>query len=424
MLQATPAMVAKTIQLYETMEIRTGVMLVGLAASGKTSILHNLSAALTQLHTDGVSHPLYRPVEIRTLNPKAVSSDELYGYVNSTTLEWKDGLLGLAVRLSVVVTDEIHQWIVCDGPVDAVWIENLNTVLDDNKMLCLANSERIKLTPWIHMVFEVQDLAQASPATVSRCGMVYVDPRNLGWLPVVQSWRQTSSLDVWNDELLDFVVSLFETYVDDALHFANLNCSGVVNQVTVSKINMMCTLLTAMATNVDGLSYINKTDAKSLVAKMFAYALLWSIGGCYDDTSKQKLETFIVEALRKSPKVEVDDSYLPSGSLWDYKVNLSVHVWEDCLDFRTAYKFDPNIPFFDILVPTKETAKYGHISEILHVARYPLMYTGETGKVLLHQKRFVFVRNEHFCLTIKCTQFRGCFKVMSRPPPPSFIRAL
>ena len=81
-------------------------------------------------------------------------------------------------------------WVVFDGPVDALWIENMNTVLDDNMTLCLANSERIKLRQELRMLFEVQDLSVASPATVSRCGMVYLSFDNLHWSLYVKSWAE------------------------------------------------------------------------------------------------------------------------------------------------------------------------------------------------------------------------------------------
>lgn len=81
---------------------------------------------------------------------------ELYGEIDLMTKDWTDGLASMIIR-EFVLSENRNQfkWTVFDGPVDALWIENMNTVLDDNMTLCLANGERIKLNPSLRMLFEV-----------------------------------------------------------------------------------------------------------------------------------------------------------------------------------------------------------------------------------------------------------------------------
>lgn len=114
-------------------------MQVGEPFGGKTTVLHTLADALTLMHKRGDENGL--PTKYFVLNPKAITLGQLYGYFDPVSSEWTDGVCASAFRRFVSDESIEKKWIIFDGPVDATWIESLNTVLDDNRKLCLTSGE-------------------------------------------------------------------------------------------------------------------------------------------------------------------------------------------------------------------------------------------------------------------------------------------
>eukprot|EP00957_Ditylum_brightwellii_P098934 7536810-Ditylum_brightwellii.AAC.1 len=162
-------------------------MLVGGTQSGKSTAWKALVSAKMHLAKQN-SGSGFRAVDSFVINPKSVSLSELYGSYDLQTFEWSDGILSKLFKQCAESDTPEEKWLVFDGPIDALWIESMNSVMDDNKLLTLINGDRIPMTDVMSLLFEVEDLAVASPATVSRAGMVYIDSSEMGWKPFVKSW--------------------------------------------------------------------------------------------------------------------------------------------------------------------------------------------------------------------------------------------
>lgn len=206
----------KTLQLFETMNVRFGVMLVGPTGGGKTTIYKILAECFKKLRQQGSEDERFQEVKYKILNPKAITMGELYGEINLETQDWMDGLASKILRKFAQNATSRRSWCIFDGPVDALWVENMNSVLDDNMMLSLMNGERIKLNTNIRILFEVMDLAVASPATVSRCGMVYLSPQDLPWRPIFQTWMSNYIIanELLNEKQQKYLTDLFDAYLD------------------------------------------------------------------------------------------------------------------------------------------------------------------------------------------------------------------
>ncbi|CBY22454.1 unnamed protein product [Oikopleura dioica] len=361
-LQVIPEQSAKVIQLYETMVVRHGVMLVGPTGGGKTSVYRILADTLETLKKKGQKNPQYQPVTLMVMNPKSITMGELYGEEDPLTMEWKDGLMAKCVRQASSTYNDDHKWIICDGPVDALWIENMNTVLDDNKMLCLANSERIKLSAEIHMVFEVQDLAVASPATVSRCGMVYIDSNDLGWRPYMRTWLEGLDNELVTPLMKDFLSDLFDAYVEGGLRFVNKNCKQMMQQVAQAKVATLCSLIESVVKDPKAAKLAaDPANATKTLGGIFAFSYVWAIAGNLNESGWESFDTFIREQMEEN-----NDIRLPqNGDVFSFYMEPSQGRFEGWEKILPVFKYDTTAAFFDILVPTVDTVRFGFIMDLI-----------------------------------------------------------
>ncbi|XP_067125111.1 dynein axonemal heavy chain 6 isoform X2 [Centruroides vittatus] len=374
-LQPTKITIKKATQLFQTMVARHGVILVGPAGSGKTTCYEILKNSLNILYDKQENNKFYWSVKTHVLNPKSISLVELYGEINSLTLEWKDGLMGSIVRTAVQEQNDCHHWIICDGPVDVLWIENLNSVLDDNKTLCLANSERIKLTPLIHMLFEVDDLTQASPATISRCGMVYIDSEYLDWRLIVKTWLSKLP-ETMSDEIKKYLWRCFDKYVDTGLQFVKQNCIETIAQIDIGKISSLCSLLESLFLYPKGIDITKETNGnRQLMLLSFMFSYWWSIGGNLKENSMKMFDEFFISLFSNDPNYEVQTLGKEFGR---YFIDYSYKRMESWESLVPNYIYE-NIPFFDIVVPTPDTIRFGYLMERCLLLNKSFIFTGPTG---------------------------------------------
>ncbi|TPX45912.1 hypothetical protein SeLEV6574_g03556 [Synchytrium endobioticum] len=193
------AQVQKMCELYEALRQRTGVVVVGPPLSGKSVLWKCLKTALGKCG---------QKVNTHVMNPKALDRHVLLGHMDVDTRDWTDGTLTKAARFAVKEPLDVWTWIVCDGDVDPEWIEALNSVLDDNRLLTMPSGERIQFGPNVKFLFETDDLRHASPATVSRMGMIYLSQESINIETAAcaiigrQDEAVRSQMKAWVDEYL------------------------------------------------------------------------------------------------------------------------------------------------------------------------------------------------------------------------------
>ncbi|XP_045053259.2 dynein axonemal heavy chain 11 isoform X2 [Desmodus rotundus] len=358
-LQPEESFILKVVQLEELLAVRHSVFVVGNAGTGKSQILRTLNRTYVNMK----QKPIWND-----LNPKAVTTDELFGFIHHATREWKDGLFSSILREQANLTHDGPKWIVLDGDVDPMWIESLNTVMDDNKVLTLASNERIALTPSMRLLFEIHHLGTATPATVSRAGVLYVNPQDLGWNPYVASWidrRQHQS------EKANLTI-LFDKYVPACLEKLRTSFKTITSIPENSLVQTVCALLECLLTPEN----VPSDSPKEVYEVYFVFACIWAFGGAL---LQDQLSACQAEFSRWWQKEMKAVKFPSQGTVFDYYLDPHTRKFLPWTDKIPKFMMDPDLPLQRVLVHTAETTRLRYFTQLLLGRGQPLMLVGHAG---------------------------------------------
>nr|XP_043887070.1 dynein axonemal heavy chain 11 [Solea senegalensis] len=358
-LQPEENFILKVTQLEELLAVRHSVFVVGGPGTGKSQILKTLHRTYANMRMKPVWHDI---------NPKAVTTDELFGYLHPATREWKDGLFSSTMRELTSLTHNGPKWIVLDGDIDPMWIESLNTVMDDNKVLTLASNERISLSSSMRLLFEISHLKAATPATVSRAGILYVNPQDLGWSSYVTSWIDTRQA---LSERANLTI-LFDKYVPYCLEQVRCNLRTITRIPENSMVQTLCSLLDCLLTE-------DNTPADSpreLYEIYFVFACVWAFGGAL---FQDHLNDYRAEFSRWWSKEMRAVKFPSQGTVFDYFIDPETKKFTPWSEKTVPFELEPEVPLQTVLVHTPETICLTYFMDLLIQKGKPIMLVGNAG---------------------------------------------
>ncbi len=385
----------KIIQIYDMIVVRHGLMVVGLPYSGKSAALTVLEKALTELGEKNLMGEM--KVKMQRLNPKSVEIKLLYGNYDEMSKEFTDGVLSAWFKkFSKRSKTPKRKWLIFDGPVDAKWIENMNTVLDDTKKLCLINGDTIPLAPYMNMIFEPMDLEEASPATVSRCGMIYMEPHRMGWQPLYYSWKLKLVEEFANQqkfgakalqvppEWLEEIDNMMNELVPAPLQFLRSKLKESAPTQDQNLVQSLLNILRVFLTEMIKKDFVKDKEHKIVlggIQSAFIYAFVWSI--CASTSKDRKAFDLEVKRMFASNKKygKILPPQLTDGTIYDATMLVSKDevTWKPWVQLREELPIPARINPQEIIVTTIDTIRYTELLQMFVEYEISPLYVGPTG---------------------------------------------